>query len=969
MKKTYNLKTLVIALLMFSSAAVMAQSTVGGSVKDSNTGEALIGAAIVIKGTGIGVTSDVAGNFELTSDTPFPWSLEVSFVGYSAFSVQVSAETSDLGVSLEADDLLSEVVISASRKPEKIQDAPASISLIDAKDIAQGANATDALRSLVNVAGVQIQQQSASRINISMRGSSGLFGTGAFPIMDYRSLIGAGIGTFQSDQAGISNIDLQKIEVVRGPGSALYGPNVTQGVIHFITKNPIDFPGTTVEMFAGELKTVGGSIRHAGRNKNKTFGYKINVTHRRGEEFTLDPNDPSDAIQIARFLPGGGVFQPAITNGIVDVTQPATQLFSAAQLDEDGDGNPMANDWDNTSINTTLEFRPNADMSVFVSGGYNDAKSVFYNEQGEGLSQSKEIWTQARMQYKGLFAQFFVVDNDGGTKDAPSFLYQTGNRTPVGRQQIEAQLQYNFDTPSLLNANWTVGYDYRVARQDTENLVYGRNEDDDTYRVDGGYVQGKFKLNDKIDMVLAGRYDQFNFINEGAFAPRAAFVYKVNPRHTVRASYNKANATVSNLQLNIDFPLAGIIPGAFDIWLYGNKTEQTFNGGSTGWFYGGPGSSTGLLLAVPFGAVAAPTLAALGAGLAGALGASASPAIAATAPGAASAIVAAIGAINPLALGETGSLSPGFNIFDGTPLTPITAPISKISDSHTFEVGYKGLIEKKLGVTFDLYHIIQRNFSQFTAISPAYVLLGQENISVDLGNAVQSASEAGVVQALTDYYTSVGFGPAAGPTAQAIWASIAPSVNGAFQQGGDGFEAAIAPLPFHAVNSTDQVPATGGTHLAAGYRTFDERSFSGADLGLEYYHSDDITFYGNYSWVSTVDFMQNVIGNEAAGKLPSYLNIPQNKFRLGVTYAPALGFNGNIAFQHDDSYFASAGQFTGNTQERNIFDIAVGYTMDNGLAFNLSAQNAFNNEYRTLPNMPKIGRRALLKVTYSFGQD
>lgn len=961
MKKTYNLKTLVIALLMFSSAAVMAQSTVSGSVKDSNTGEALIGAAVVIKGTGIGVTSDVEGNFELTSDTPFPWSLEVSFVGYSAFSVQVSAETSDLGVSLEADDLLSEVVISASRKPEKIQEAPASISLISAKEIAMGANATDPLRNLVNTAGVQIQQQSANRINISMRGGAGLFGSGAFPIMDYRSLIGAGIGTFQSDQAGISNIDLQKIEVVRGPGSALYGPGVTQGVVHFITKNPIDFPGTTVELFAGELKTFGASVRHAGRNKNQTFGYKVNVTHRRGEEFTLDPNDPGDALQIAKFLPNGGLFQPAVNGGIVDVTAAPEQLFTTAQLDENGDGNPMANEWDNTTINTTLEFRPNADMSVFVSAGYNDSKSVFYNEQGEGLAQAKEWWTQARMQYKGLFAQVFVVDNDGGGKDNPTFLYQTGNRSSIARQQIEAQVQYNFDTPDLLNANWTVGYDYRLARQDTENLVYGRNEDDDTYRVDGGYVQGKFELHDKVDMVLAARYDQFNFIDEGAFAPRAAFVYKVNPRHTVRASYNKANSTVSNLQLNIDFPLQTVIPGQFDIWLYGNKTEQTFNNGTTNWFYGGPGSSTGLLLAVPFGSVAAPTLAALSAGLA------ANPAIGADA---AAVIAGAIGGINPLALGETGSLSGGFNIFDNTPLTPINAPISKISGHHTFEVGYKGLIEKKLGVTFDLYHITERNNSQFTAISPTYVLLGQENISVDLGNAVETASQTAVIDALTAYYTGLGLSaPVAAGTAAGVWAAIAPSVNGAFQAGGDGFEAAIAPLPFHAVNSTDQVPTTGGTHLAAGYRTFDERSYTGADLGLEYYYDENITFYGNYSWVSTIDFMQNVVGNEAAGKLPSYLNIPQKKFRLGMSYAPELGFNGNIAFQHDDSYFASAGQFSGNAEERNLFDIAVGYNMDNGLAFNLSATNAFNNEYRYLPNMPKIGRRGLLKVTYTFGQE
>ena len=68
---------------------------------------------------------------------------------------------------------------------------------------------------------------------------------------------------------------------------------------------------------------------------------------------------------------------------------------------------------ENAAANITLEFRPQDDLSVFVSGGYNTTSSVFYNSQGEGLTQFGEIWTQARVQKGGLFGQVFFVSNDG----------------------------------------------------------------------------------------------------------------------------------------------------------------------------------------------------------------------------------------------------------------------------------------------------------------------------------------------------------------------------------------------------------------------------------------------------------------------------------------------------------------------------------------------------------------------------
>ena len=344
-----KLKILFSVAFVFALSGMMyAQTTVSGTITDSD-GEPLLGATILVEGTSDGTTSDLDGTYSLRTSQATPFNLVVSYTGYKTQTVAVSGNQSDLKIALEEEATnLADVVISASRKREKVQEAPASVSVLTARKLETSANSMDATRNLANLAGVQVQQQSANRINISMRGGAGLFGTGVFPILDYRSLIGPGIGTFQTDNSGISQLDLERMEVVRGPGSALYGPGVTQGVVHFITKSAIDQPGTSIELVAGELNTFGVAARHASKISDK-FGFKINAHYREGNEFTLDPNDPDDAIQIAKFATT--IVQPAVSNGIVDPFGTPEVLETIEDLDPDKDGNPMTDEWFNASFN------------------------------------------------------------------------------------------------------------------------------------------------------------------------------------------------------------------------------------------------------------------------------------------------------------------------------------------------------------------------------------------------------------------------------------------------------------------------------------------------------------------------------------------------------------------------------------------------------------------------------------------
>jgi len=252
----------------------------------------------------------------------------------------------------------------------------------------------DPLRNLINIPGVQLQQTSANSMNIEMRAGSGVFGTGTFPILDYRYLVSPASGSFFSFQSGISNIDLASIEVIRGAGSALYGPGVVSGIVHFRSKNPIDYPGTTLELTGGSMNTRGAAIRHAYSNESKTFGYKINAKYNSGDDFTLDATE--DATEIAAFATK--IYQPVVANGQIDNSKVGDLLLSGKELDRNLDGNPMINEYLNKSANIHLEFRPNDDTTAFLSGGIANGGGLFFNSQGPGYTQGTD--TGDKLEFK-----------------------------------------------------------------------------------------------------------------------------------------------------------------------------------------------------------------------------------------------------------------------------------------------------------------------------------------------------------------------------------------------------------------------------------------------------------------------------------------------------------------------------------------------------------------------------------------
>ena len=961
-----------MAVILFGS--VYSQTQVSGSVMDADNMEPIPGVNVIIDGTNIGTVTDFDGNFVINTSQDAPLTLVISYVGYSAQRVDVTSSGQDINVSLTAGQNLEEVVISASRRAQKITEAPASVSVISTREIENSAQVAEPSRILVSVPGVQIQQQTANSLNIEMRAGSGVFGTSTYVMRDNRGLITPAAGTFFSFQQGLSNLDLASVEVVRGAAGVLYGPGVTSGVVHFRSKSPIDYTGNSASFWGGEMNTFGSEFRIARANDDKTFGWKINARVNSGDDFTYD-----DEASLAANVGGikSIIRQPVITNRAVD---PLLSQNGDVLYDFTG-GNAIIDNYSNIAVDTNLEWRPNEDTNYQVSAGMTNGGGLFFQDLGIGYADGSTYWGQVQATMGNWYAQAFVDHNDGGGTDNPTFLYGTGLRQVAERTTVEAQIQYNFDMPWLFDSEWTVGYDYRDTDSNSDYTLWGRNEDTDDYITNGFYGQGTLTMSEKVDLVVAGRYDQASFISAGEFAPRAALVYKPSEKTTWRLAYNKALSGPSALQMYIDFPVNVPAPGVLDAWLSGQSTAQRFADPANqvidlaGLPVDIPVSAAGggLPLAIPYGAVASASLAGL---------------------------YAQAPQLQPLLTpffasyagpsGGSGILSP-YDLFEPTQTTGNrNTRTGRFSSVENFELGVTSVIGKKLRISADIYSYVNTGFTNFSAIGDAYALVGSD-IPGDLGAAVAADATAYVTGALTAVTTQtyqglaaqlglpfsvVASGALAAQGVPSLEASIAGGVaqtlggiNGAFQAGGQGFVGQLGPL-FGAIGAveSDRVPQGDGiTHITTGYITQGDaqRSHFGGDFSMDYYANSDLRLWANASWLSQNEWIPGE-DNDDDLLSTSYLNAPMWKFRIGADYTPLTGFNFAISYQHDDKFRSVQGFWNGMVETKNLVDMSLGYRFSPNLRFDISATNLTDNPYKTYPNLPTIRRRVLGKLTFNF---
>lgn len=156
--------------LVFIPLFTFAQKTLTGRVLDDQS-QPLYGATVIIKGSNNGTVTDAQGQFNLTTQRSFPIDIEVSYVGFDNLTFTIENDQPK-EYQLSFSNRFDEIIVSASRKAEKLQEAPASVSVISAKQVTASGGAISPIRDLINSPGVELQQQTGGRTVFAIACSS-----------------------------------------------------------------------------------------------------------------------------------------------------------------------------------------------------------------------------------------------------------------------------------------------------------------------------------------------------------------------------------------------------------------------------------------------------------------------------------------------------------------------------------------------------------------------------------------------------------------------------------------------------------------------------------------------------------------------------------------------------------------------------------------------------------------------------
>ena len=270
----------LIIVILFGQ--LFAQSgSITGRILDEENNDPLIGANVIVVGTTMGAATDLNGNYLIQNVPVGAVSLNVSYIGYEEKSIDLTVTlgeivTANIALAPEAIQMQT-YVVTASRRRERVEDAPAAISVITQKEIRRESN-TNLGDYLKQVKGVDFTQSGVDSYNLSARGFNSSFSSRLLTLTDGRMANIPSLRLIAYNVIPVSFEDVKQFEIVLGPSSALYGPNAHSGVLNIITSKPRESVGTTVNIQGGTLSQEGGyikklTVRHAATFKD--FGYKI----------------------------------------------------------------------------------------------------------------------------------------------------------------------------------------------------------------------------------------------------------------------------------------------------------------------------------------------------------------------------------------------------------------------------------------------------------------------------------------------------------------------------------------------------------------------------------------------------------------------------------------------------------------------------------------------------------------------
>ncbi|MFO7674158.1 MAG: TonB-dependent receptor, partial [Lutibacter sp.] len=429
-------KLLSIIFVLFTGSVMFAQTSITGTVKEAKTGEPIPGANVKVEGKSIGTTTDFDGNFSFKVAQNPPFTLEISLIGYASTKVEITQSEQRVSVVLdEAATALDEVVVSASRTPERVLESPVTIERMDVREI-KNTSSPSFYDGLENLKGVDVNTNSLTFKSINTRGFATFANTRFMQLVDGMDNSSPALNFNLGNLLGMSELDVSTVELLPGASSALYGANAFNGILFMTSKSPFESAGVSVygktgitsQKAAGDNQFVDAGIRMAYKFSDK-FAAKASFSYMKGTEWYATDYEDYENPGYTRANPdydglnvyGDEVFttlnftQIALANNI---PAPYANMMGSSVVSRTGynevdlmDGY----DAESAKADFALHFRPFANnFEIILNSKFGSGNTIYQGANRYNINNF--FMQQHKLEIKGdnFFVRGYITDEDAG---------------------------------------------------------------------------------------------------------------------------------------------------------------------------------------------------------------------------------------------------------------------------------------------------------------------------------------------------------------------------------------------------------------------------------------------------------------------------------------------------------------------------------------------------------------------------
>lgn len=499
---------LVLACVSMSSYAVnpiKEGNMIAGHVIVKGTEESIPFATVMILGTNRGAVSNEEGQFEFRKLAAGKYTLRVQVMGYKTQekTITVSAEATSM-VHFQMEEVsftTDEVVVSANRNEVSRKAAPVVVNVMSAK-LFETVNSTDLAKSLNFQSGLRVENN-CQNCGFPQVRINGLEGPYSQILINSRPIISALSGVYGLEQIPVNMIE--RVEVVRGGGSALFGANAVGGTINIITKDPINNSfqvASTMSNMNGKSweQYMGGNVSLVA--KDNSYGIALYETYRNRNPYDADGDGFSELGKLNMN-----------TFGMRAYYRP--NYFSRI----------------NVEYHTTNEFRRGGNKFNLQPHEADITEQTKHIINSGGVSYDRYWGEKHKMSVYGSIQHTDRNSYYGAQKDMNAYGKTNDLTWVVGGMYVG-----NMDRCLFAPATFTGGVEYQSNSLHDVMTGYHRDMQQDV-RIAGGFVQNEWRLN-RWTMLVGARLDKHNLIDHPIFSPRVNFLYKPSDNLQARLTYS-----------------------------------------------------------------------------------------------------------------------------------------------------------------------------------------------------------------------------------------------------------------------------------------------------------------------------------------------------------------------------------------------------------------------------------------------